>query len=233
MFKLPKLGADLRLLSSARQGPSTSISRLSNVLLGAAFSLVMLSGSWHGAAAAPGPIVTTQEGRVQGLITNDGVAEFLGLPYAAPPVGPLRWKPTKKHEPWTNVLSATAYGPTCAQITEFAVFAGPANNNDDCLYLNVFTPNLNDKAKLPVILWIHGGGNINGESNDYDGSKLASQGHTVVVTINYRLGLLGFFAQPALDEEGHHFANYGTLDQQAALKWVKRNASRLAVTKTT
>jgi para-nitrobenzyl esterase len=93
----------------------------------------------------------------------------------------------------------------------------------DCLYLNVFTPSLDSSARLPVIVWIHGGGLVDGESNDYDASKLASQGHTVVVTINYRLSLLGWLAHPALDAEHHLFGNYGTLDQQLGLRRVKRN----------
>ena len=98
---------------------------------------------------------------------------------------------------------------------------GPANNNEDCLYLNVFTPNLDPSARLPVIVWIHGGGNVDGETPGYDGSKMASDGKTVVVTMEYRLNLMGFLAHPALDDEGHLFANYGILDQQAALKWVQ------------
>jgi para-nitrobenzyl esterase len=166
--------------------------------------------------------VDTKEGPVKGFLAN-GVAEFLGIPYATPPVGDLRWMPPKPHAPWTTVLKATAYGPTCAQITTLGVFAGPANSNEDCLYLNVFTPNLDSSARLPVIVWIHGGGHVDGESNDYDGSKLASDGKTVVVTINYRLNLFGFLAHPALDAEGHLFGNYGTLDEQAALRWVQRN----------
>jgi para-nitrobenzyl esterase len=169
-------------------------------------------------------LVQTNEGPVQGFVKN-GVVEFLGIRYAAPPVGNLRWMPPQSPAPWTKVLQATAFGPTCAQINEFGVFAGPANNNADCLFLNVFSPNVNPAArtKLPVIFWIHGGGNVDGESNDYDASKLAAQGHTVVVTINYRLGLLGFFAHPAIDKEGHLFGNYGLLDQQFALKWVQNN----------
>jgi para-nitrobenzyl esterase len=176
------------------------------------------------ANAASSLKVETQEGPVQGFVKN-GVREFLGIPYAAPPVGNLRWMPPRNPAPWTKVLQATGFGPTCAQITELGVFAGPANNNADCLFLNVFSPNVNSAArtKLPVIFWIHGGGNVDGESNDYDASKLAAQGHTVVVTINYRLGLLGFFANPAIDKEGHLFGNYGTLDQQFALKWVQNN----------
>lgn len=174
------------------------------------------------AKAASGPVVQTDKGKVEGFL-NDNVAEFLGIPYAAPPVGDLRWTPPKPHAPWNTTLQATAYGARCAQITTLGVFAGPATNNEDCLFLNVFTPNLSTTANLPVLVWIHGGGNFDGESNDYDATKLALQGNTVVVTINYRLNLMGFLAVPSLDSEGHPFANYGTLDQQAALNWVHNN----------
>ena len=201
--------------------------KLSMRSVSSAFIVALAAGAFLmplRAEAASGPLVQTQEGPVQGFLKN-GVAEFLGIPYAAPPVGNLRWRPPEKHASWTKVLQATAYGPTCAQITELGVFAGPPNNNEDCLYLNVFSPDVNpaDKEKLPVIFWIHGGGNVDGESNDYDASKLAAQGHTVVVTINYRLGLLGFFAHPAIDNENHLFGNYGFLDQNLALKWVQNN----------
>jgi para-nitrobenzyl esterase len=120
------------------------------------------------------------------------------------------------------VRNTTRFGPICAQITTLGVFAGPANNNEDCLSLNVFTPKLGNQ-KLPVLVWIHGGGHVDGASADYDGSKLARDGNTVVVSINYRLGLLGYLAHPALDAEGHLFGNYGTTDQQLAMKWVQRN----------
>jgi para-nitrobenzyl esterase len=110
------------------------------------------------------------------------------------------------------------------------VFAGPPSVNENCLYLNVFTPNTrrHHGKGLPVFVWLHGGGNVDGESNDYDGTKLATGGqsggsNTVVVTLNYRLGLFGFLANSALDSEGHNFGNYGIMDQQAALRWVKRN----------
>lgn len=184
-------------------------------------------GAVHGclpASAAALPTVQTDKGEVQGFKKN-GIIEFLGIPYAAPPVADLRWKPPVEHAPWTTPLATTSFGPTCAQITELGVFAGPTNNNEDCLYLNVFTPKIKstDNEKLPVILWIYGGGNVDGESNDYDASKLAAQGHTVVVTINYRLNLLGFLAHPALNSEGHPFANYGLLDQQFAMHWIQNN----------
>ena len=113
---------------------------------GVAFAVGTLCASLHGAAAAPGPFVATQEGIVKGIISN-GVAEFLGVPYAEPPLGNLRWKPPKNHAPWAGVLKTQAYAPICAQITTLGVFAGPANNNEDCLYLNVFTPNLDPSAQ--------------------------------------------------------------------------------------
>src|SRR5262249_20881568 len=144
--------------------------------------------------------------------------------YAAPPVGALRWMPPTppaKH----GLLDATEYANTCPQVTELGAFAGPSSTTEDCLYLNVFTTGTSPAR--PVLVWIHGGGNIDGESNDYDASKLATGGPsgspTVVVTINYRLGLFGYLAQDALDAEGHLFGNYGTLDQQAVLRWVQAN----------
>jgi para-nitrobenzyl esterase len=154
------------------------------------------------------------------------VTKFLGIPYAEPPVGNLRWQPPRDRAPWSSVLKATEFAPICALVTTLGVFSGAPNNNEDCLYLNVFTPDLNPSARLPVIVWIHGGGNVDGETPGYDGSKLASQGRTVVVTMEYRLNLMGFLAHPALDNEGHLFGNYGILDQQAVLKWVARNIAQ-------
>jgi len=106
------------------------------------------------------------------------------------------------------------------------VFAAPVSVTEDCLYLNVFTPRADATKKLPVLVWIHGGGLFDGESNDYDPTPLVkdgSAGPTVVVTINYSLGLLGYLGHPVLDAEGHDFGNYGLMDQQAALRWVQRN----------
>jgi para-nitrobenzyl esterase len=175
-------------------------------------------------AAAAAPRVDTRQGPVEGIAAK-GVLQFLGIPYAAPPVGDLRWRPPQPAAAWTGVRRATSFGPACAQVTLFGVFAGPANANEDCLTLNVFTPKLGASAKAPVIVWIHGGGNVNGASSAYDASRLALMGKTVVVTINYRLGLFGWLANPALDAEGHPFGNYGLLDQQLALKWVRDNIS--------
>lgn len=171
------------------------------------------------------PIVPTDKGRVRGYFSEAGVATFLGIPYAKPPVGNLRWRPPEAPSPWSNTLETKQFSPICAQITTLTVFAGPINYNEDCLYLNVFTPNTKPNRKLPVLVWIHGGGNFDGEANDYDPTKLVIQGNLVVVTFNYRLGLLGWLAHPALDSEGHQFGNYGLLDQQAVLRWVKSNVA--------
>jgi para-nitrobenzyl esterase len=176
------------------------------------------------AHAAGGPTVKTTAGKVQGFAVN-GVYEFLGIPYAAPPVGNLRWRPPVAHAAWSQTLQATAYGPICAQVTTLGVYSGPANNNEDCLYLNVFTPLPKAGQNLPVIFWIHGGGNYDGETPGYDGSKMAAQG-TVVVSIEYRMNLFGFLAIPSLDNEGHNFGNYGILDQQFALQWVHNNIAK-------
>jgi para-nitrobenzyl esterase len=246
MPQLSKLPTALSLPTDARQisGPHhvrpgsphpyssrpPKASRRTSLGFGLALALGTLCASWPGVAAGPdqttekklSSIVETKEGPVQGFISN-GVTEFLGIPYAEPPVGNLRWQPPKDRAPWTNVLKATEFAPICALITTLGVFSGAPNNNEDCLYLNVFTPEVNTSARLPVIVWIHGGGNVDGETPGYDGGKLASQGKTVVVTMEYRLNLMGFLAHPALDNEGHLFGNYGILDQQAVLKWVERN----------
>ena len=192
-------------------------------LLAAAFGLA----SQAAVAEQGGPAVRTAEGPVQGFVRN-GVATFLGIPYAAPPVGALRWQPPQARAAWSETLQATAFANTCPQITELGVFAGPVSLTEDCLYLNVFAPqDAGTKSKkLPVLVWLHGGGLFDGESNDYDPTALVKggpAGPTVVVTINYRLGLLGYLAHPVLDAEGHDFGNYGLMDQQAALRWVQRN----------
>jgi para-nitrobenzyl esterase len=171
------------------------------------------------------PVVHTESGPVQGYV-NQGVSLFLGIPYAAPPVGDLRWRPPERPAQWHQPREAVAYGNTCMQTNTLGVFAAPSVH-EDCLYLNVFTASDRKSghphAGRPVMVWIHGGGLFDGESNDYDGSKLVQQGGAVVVTINYRLNILGFLAHPALDNEGHPAVNYGLMDQQFALEWVQRN----------
>ena len=204
----------------ARSAKLAPLKLLTSVALGA-----LCAYGIDGASAANQDVsVQTKYGPVKGVLVN-GVSIFRGLPYAAPPVGNLRWKPPQAPAPWADVRKATTFGPQCLQVTTLGAFAGPANAHEDCLYLNVYSANVgtSKSEKMPVIVWIHGGGNLDGASDAYDGSKLATNGHTVVVTINYRLGLLGFMANPAIDAENHPFANYGLLDQQAALKWVKQN----------
>ncbi|NTJ11525.1 carboxylesterase/lipase family protein [Rhizobium lusitanum] len=187
-------------------------------------ALGALCASWQSASATPDPVTVTTKGAVQG-VARDGVVEYLGIPYAAPPIGDLRWKPPEEHALWTGTRNATSFGPACAQVMLLGVFAGPANTNEDCLYLNVIAPRDTQAGgeKLPVLFWIHGGGFVDGAGSDYDASKLAARGKVVVVSINYRLSLLGFFAHPALNKEGHLVANYGLLDQQLAMRWVKDN----------
>jgi para-nitrobenzyl esterase len=192
-------------------------------VLGSAPAPAHDDGHGHG----EGPLVNTVEGPVRGY-TKDGVNIFLGIPYAAPPIGPLRWQPPQPAKRWRETLDATHYRNTCPQVSEDGAFAGPASITEDCLYLNVFTTGSGRSGKKkPVLVWIHGGGNTSGESDDYNASKLATGGpngaETVVVTMNYRLGLLGTFSHPAIDAEGHLWGNYAILDQQAVLKWVRRN----------
>ena len=192
------------------------------------FSGVLMATGVFGVSsvrAEKADFVHTESGPISGTIKN-GVRAYLGIPYAAPPVGSLRWEPPQPPAPWKSTLPAVQFGNTCPQNNTLGVFAA-RSNTEDCLYLNVYASgDADDRGrKRPVMFWIHGGGLLDGESNDYDGSKLVRDGKTVVVTINYRLGALGFFAHPSLDKEGHRFANYGLMDQQFALQWVRRNIS--------
>ena len=161
----------------------------------------------------------TESGPVQGLTTGD-VAQFRGIPYAAPPVGALRWRPPAKPPIWNGTRNATAFRPACPQ--QFSAY--PVS--EDCLTLNIYAPaKATATAKLPVMVWIHGGGFISGSGRDFGGSAMVTRGGLVVVTINYRLGYLGFLAHAALSAaDPHHVSgNYGILDQQAAIAWVRRN----------
>ena len=158
-----------------------------------------------------------------GLVSGTGVAihSYKGIPYAAPPVGDLRWKPPQPVKPWKGIKVAKEFAPICPQ---FAFL--PGTQSEDCLALNVWTPAKSAAEKLPVMVWIHGGGFIIGASSQsvYDGEALASQG-AVVVSINYRLGIFGFFAHPGLSQESPQevSGNYGIMDMVAALEWVKHN----------
>lgn len=223
----------------------------------AAWSLPMLVGvlaTDARATPAPSPplrqtaVVAVLGGSVRGLL-DDGIESFRGVPYAAPPVGPLRWRPPQKVLPWQGVRSAEAPGAACVQPADASRQSGtgdPGPSSEDCLSVNVWAPITSPArtgasgasgasgvatpagkvVKRPVIVWIHGGALRFGSGGlpIYDGSALAQQG-AVVVTMNYRLGALGFFAHPALASEGK-VANFGLLDQIAALRWVRHNVAR-------
>ncbi len=165
------------------------------------------------------PVVATADGAVRGK-AGAAAEEFLGIPYAAPPVGALRWQPPRPAAPWPGIREATSYAPHCPQPS--STF-GLASTSEDCLYLNVFTPAGARGRHLPVMVWVHGGSLRTGESNDYNPAALVRDG-VVVVTINYRLGALGFLADAALaSRPGAPSGNYGLMDQQAALRWVQHN----------
>ena len=185
----------------------------------------LAAGSAHAAGPAAGQ-ARIDGGRVAGAV-EDGVAAFKGIPFAAPPTGDLRWRPPGPVKPWTGVLQATQYGHDCMQ-KPFPSDAAPLGTepSEDCLVLNVWRPAAASKAKRPVMVWIYGGGFVNGGSSPavYDGSAFARNG-VVFVSFNYRLGRFGFFGHPALTREspGGQLGNYGFMDQIAALKWVRRN----------
>ena len=188
-----------------------------------AMLLVFTAAPVANAAVAPGqaggPVVRVATGLLQGT-RSGGVESFLGIPYAQPPVGALRWRPPQPATPWPGVRAATAYGNRCPAL---ASTNGPESTTEDCLFLNVQRPAWARAGdRLPVYFWIHGGGLVNGSSNQHDGSQLVGIGNVIVVTINYRLGALGFLALPSLTAEGGQSGNYGFLDQQAALRWVHR-----------
>jgi para-nitrobenzyl esterase len=168
------------------------------------------------------PIVTIDGGRVRGLTVSAGYV-FRGLPYAAAPTGRLRWRAPQPPAEWQGLRDATVFAPSCPQ-PQGGFTIGP--QDEDCLYLNVSTPRLNDhhhEKDLPVLVWIHGGGFTSGGGRDYDPTKLMAEG-IVVVTVNYRLGALGFLSHPALaSSPGGSSGNYGLMDQQAALRWVRFN----------
>ena len=172
--------------------------------------------------------VRTASGTVEGFTTPDKkIRIFEGIPFAAPPVGNLRWRPPQPVSSWTGVRKTTAFGSRCLQgrLAEGMVFRDPGQS-EDCLYLNVWTPAHSADAHLPVMVWIYGGGFQAGSASEprQDGAALARKG-VVVVSMNYRLGVFEFFSDPELTKESPHHAsgNYGLLDQAAALQWVHKN----------
>lgn len=189
-------------------------------------SLVLLAAISKGSYGLDATVVT-KSGRLRG--TGVGVISFKGIPYAAAPVGRLRWRPAEDPPRWSNVRDASQFGPQCPQPQRLiaGVSGGrPVPTSEDCLTLNIWTPARTAADRLPVMVWIHGGGFYvgSGSSPDYDGEALARRG-IVLVTVNYRLGALGFLAHPALSRESARgvSGNYGLLDQIAALRWVQNN----------
>lgn len=169
---------------------------------------------------AAGPTAATTAGVVEGL-TAAGMNQFLGIPYGAPPVGALRWAAPQPAAAWTGTRAAKAFGKHCPQKdTSPLSHYGTAGGSEDCLHLNVYTPTTG--SAHPVLVWIHGGAFQYGRGDGYVPQRLVAQGLTVV-TINYRLGALGFLAHPALNDASGRSGNYGVMDQTLALQWVKDN----------
>jgi len=192
-----------------------------------AVTLVLVSGHLSLAQDAESPVdavdatsVTVDSGKLSGLAIDDNLTVFRGVPYAAPPVGDLRWKPPQPLEPWDGVRECDRFGSPAIQ------FNNPEIGSEDCLFLNIWTTAKTNTEKRPVMVWIHGGGLAFGRSDleIYDGQHFARRG-AVLVSINYRLGAFGFLSHPALSAESEQgvSGNYGLLDQIAALKWVQRN----------
>jgi para-nitrobenzyl esterase len=197
-------------------------------IIAVAVAALVLAGTVSGVSLAAsrsqpggGPVVVTADGAVRGK-TAGGMRQFLGIPYAAPPVGRLRWRPPRAAARWRGIRQATGFAPHCPQpATPF----GLASMSENCLYLNVFAP-ARRASGLPVMVWVHGGSFLVGESNDYIPSGLVGRG-VIVITINYRIGVLGFLADSALaSHPGGPSGNYGLMDQQAALRWVQANIRR-------
>lgn len=190
---------------------------------GAALALLACASA---PSAQTAPVVTAPAGAARGQADGD-ILSFKGLPYAAPPVGERRWRPPAPAARWNGVRDATAFGPACVQPTpviQSIYSADLGRTSEDCLTLNVWTPSTAGEA--PVMVWIHGGALVTGSSKEtlYDGARMAREG-VVVVSINYRLGVLGWLAHPDLSAESPAgiSGNYGLMDQIAALEWVKRN----------
>jgi para-nitrobenzyl esterase len=214
-------------------------------LSAALFALAILQVSLIAAPstlAKTGPIVHLSSGTLRGSLQGNA-AVFKGIPYAAPPIGDLRWRPPASAAAWKGERDATHPAPACVQrpdglgpfIKPLAATYGvnyisePVSISEDCLYLNVWVPQWPAQKSFPVMVWLHGGSNVagSGSQSTYDAASLASHG-VIVVTINYRLGIFGFFSHPSLTAESPHHSsgNYGLLDQLAALQWVQANIAQ-------
>jgi para-nitrobenzyl esterase len=211
-------------------------------LLVLAFPLLLSAAGTPPRAQNRGPVVHLASGGLRG-VTQNATTVFKGIPYAAPPVGDLRWREPQPPTAWRGIRDATKFGSACVQdsaglypfMAPLAAAYGtsfayePVSSSEDCLYLNLWTPEWPVRHALPVMVWFHGGSNRVGSGSEpvYDGTSLAAHG-VLVVTINYRLGVMGFFSHPALTAESPHrtSGNYGLLDQLAALAWVQKNIAQ-------
>jgi para-nitrobenzyl esterase len=187
--------------------------------------LLLLSVTIGAQGNAQDPVVATVGGSVQGMIETSGVHSFKGIPYAAPPVGNLRFKEPQPVVAWQGVRKAQAFGPRAMQLPIYGDMKFRSDGmSEDCLYLNVWAPAAG--SHLPVLVYFYGGGFVSGDGSEYryDGESMAKRG-IVAVTVNYRLGVFGFLAHPDLTKESpnHSSGNYGLLDQHAALQWVQQN----------
>lgn len=189
--------------------------------------ITTFSVSAHGGYDNQGMVVKTMNGKVKGTY-SDGARVFRGIPYAAPPVGELRWKAPTDNASWSGVRDATQFASTCAAPAlpeQVGIPSQTGSTNEDCLYLNVYTPK-KVKHDMPVMVFIHGGGFMVGGGSDHEAEALAKKGDAVVVTINYRLGVFGFLALSELTAENGTSGNLGMQDQQQALQWVQANIAQ-------
>ncbi len=187
--------------------------------------LIAVAAATTAITLAQSPQAATESGAISGIRAS-GLSVYKGVPYAAPPVGDLRWRPPVHVAPWSGTRKADAFAPACMQAGVSMPGETPPAVSEDCLYLNIWTPAKSAHQRLPVIVWIYGGGYISGSASMplYWGDRLAQKG-VIIVTIAYRVGPLGFLAHPELTRESPHHSsgNYGLMDQIAALEWVQRN----------
>jgi para-nitrobenzyl esterase len=227
----------MHMLDGSKPSP---VIRCSYLCLAISMLLVQPASPQH--VDTKGPLVHLASGTLEGTMSGE-IAVFKGIPFAQPPVGPLRWRPPQPNAPWSGIRDATKPSRPCMQSLQgvdsfiaplaaaYGVTYSPQqlDPSEDCLYLNVWTPQLKPGVHLPVMVWLHGGSNRIGSGTEpaYDGASLASRG-VIVVTVNYRLGVMGFFAHPELTAESPHHSsgNYGLLDQIEALRWVKQNIAQ-------
>ena len=183
------------------------------------------------------PVVTLAQGKLQGSVDPQGLLVFKGIPFAKPPIGVRRWAPPEPPDPWVGgIRKVTEYAPMCVQVDLKGLNMSRTIGQEDCLMLNVWTTSVDPGAKLPVLMFIHGGGHMSGSSSGADstgfplyiGSNLAKQGPSVVVTITYRVGVLGFIGHRALSRSSGYggSGNYGHMDQIRALEWVRDNIAQ-------